>query len=235
LLLQAALNGDRDHPALPRTPSELAAEGRAAVDAGARVLHLHPYGDDGRETFEAGACSAALAAVRAVCPGIPISLSTSAAIERDLQRRYIQIAGWTELPDLVTANQGDPGILDLCELLIGRGVGIEAGLLSLGDAQAFVEHGIAPRCVRALIEPLDAEPDDAVAHAEAMERTLTDAGIALEQVHHGDGIASWAVNRRAVGRGHGIRTGLEDTPVLPDGRVASGNGELVAAAAALLA
>jgi uncharacterized protein (DUF849 family) len=235
LLLQAALNGDRDHPALPRTPGELAAEGRAAVDAGARVLHMHPYGEDGRETFEAGACSAALAAVRAVCPGIPISLSTSAAIERDLQRRYTQIAGWIDLPELVTANQGDPGIVDLCELLIGRGVGIEAGLLSVADARALVERGLAPRCVRALIEPLDAEPDDAVAHAEAMERTLTDAGIALEQVHHGDGIASWAVNRRAVERGHGIRTGLEDTPVLPDGRVASGNGELVAAAAALLA
>jgi uncharacterized protein (DUF849 family) len=235
LLLQAALNGDRDHPALPRTPGELAAEGRAAVDAGARVLHMHPYGEDGRETFEAGACSAALAAVRAVCPGIPISLSTSAAIERDLQRRYTQIAGWIDLPELVTANQGDPGIVDLCELLIGRGVGIEAGLLSVADARALVERGLAPRCVRALIEPLDAEPGDAVAHAEAMERTLTDAGIALEQVYHGDGIASWAVNRRAVERGHGIRTGLEDTPVLPDGRVASGNGELVAAAAALLA
>jgi uncharacterized protein (DUF849 family) len=235
LLLQAALNGDRDHPALPRTPSELAAEGRAAVDAGARVLHMHPYGDDGRETFAAGACSAALSAVRAVCPGIPISLSTSAAIERDLQRRYTQIAGWTDLPELVTANQGDPGILELCELLIGRGVGIEAGLLSRGDAKTFVHSGLAPRCVRALIEPLDAEPDDAVAHAEAMERALTDVGITLEQVHHGDGIASWAVNRRAVERGHGIRTGLEDTPVLPDGRVASGNGELVAAAAALLA
>ena len=234
-MLQAALNGDRDHPALPRTPGELAAEGRAAVDAGARVLHMHPYGSDGRETFDAGACSAALAAVRAVCPGIPISLSTSAAIERDLQRRYTQIAGWTDLPDLVTANQGDPGIIELCELLVGRGVGIEAGLLSLGDAQTFVDSGVASRCVRVLVEPLDPEPDDAVAHAETMERTLTDAGITLEQVHHGDGIASWAVTRRAVERGHGIRTGLEDTPVLPDGRVASGNGELVAAAAALLA
>jgi hypothetical protein len=67
-----------------------------------------------------------------------------------------------------------------------------------------------------------------------MEEVLAAAGVALPQVHHGDGIASWAVNRRGLGRGHGIRTGLEDTPVLPDGRVASGNGELVAAAAALL-
>jgi uncharacterized protein (DUF849 family) len=199
------------------------------------VLHLHPYDDRRRQTLDAAACSAALRAVRAVCPGIPISLSTSAAIEGGMQRRYTQVAGWTELPELVTANQGDPGIVELCKLLIGRGVGLEAGLLSLSDAEAFVEHGIAPSCVRALIEPLDAVPDEAVAHAEAMERALTDAGIRLDQVHHGNGIASWAVNRRAVERGHGIRTGLEDTPVLPDGRMASGNAELVAAAAALLA
>jgi uncharacterized protein (DUF849 family) len=199
------------------------------------VLHLHPYDDRRRQTLDAAACSAALRAVRAVCPGIPISLSTSAAIEGDMQRRYTQVAGWTDLPDLVTANQGESGILDLCKLLIGRGVGIEAGLLSPADAETFVASGLAPRCVRALIEPLDAEPDDAIANAEAMERTLTDAGITLEQVHHGDGIASWAVNQRAVERGHGIRTGLEDTPVLPDGRVASGNAELVTAAAALLA
>jgi uncharacterized protein (DUF849 family) len=235
VLLQAALNGDRDHPALPRTPAELAAEARAAVSAGARAVHLHPYDHNGRQTFDAAACSASLRAVRAVCPGIPISLSTSAAIEPDMQRRYTQIAGWTDLPELITANQGDPGIAELCKLLISRGVGIEAGLLSPADAETFVASGIAPRCVRVLIEPLDLDPDDAVAHAEAMERRLTDAGITLEQVHHGDGIASWAVNRRAVERGHGIRTGLEDTPVLPDGRVASGNGELVAAAAALLA
>ena len=59
--------------------------------------------------------------------------------------------------------------------------------------------------------------------------------MTLEQVHHGDGIASWAVNRRAILRRHGIRTALEDTPVLPDGRMADGNGDLVAAAAAMLA
>ncbi|HET8915819.1 MAG TPA: 3-keto-5-aminohexanoate cleavage protein, partial [Propionibacteriaceae bacterium] len=76
-------------------------------------------------------------------------------------------------------------------------------------------------------------PSDAVAHADAIENTLHEAGIALEQVHHGDGIASWAVNQRAIARRHGIRTGLEDTPVLPDGRQARGNGDLIAAAAAM--
>ena len=46
----------------------------------------------------------------------------------------------TELPELVTANQGEDGILDLCDLLLARGIGIEAGLLSLDDAHAFVSR-----------------------------------------------------------------------------------------------
>jgi uncharacterized protein (DUF849 family) len=40
---------------------------------------------------------------------------------------------------------------------------------------------------------------------------------------------------RAVARGHGIRAGIEDCPLLADGTRATGNAELVAAAAALLA
>ncbi len=236
-LLQACLNGSRtdaEHPAIPRTPDELAAEGRASVDAGARVLHLHPYDDDEAETLAAEPCAAALRDVHAACPGIPISLSTSADIEADPQRRLELVAGWTELPELVTANQGEPGILELCEHLLAREVGIEAGLLRLDDARAFVASGIADRCVRVLIEPLDADPATAVAHAAAMEQLVLDAGVELEQVHHGDDAATWQVMERGVARGHGIRVGLEDTTVLPDGRRAAGNGELVSVAAEML-
>jgi uncharacterized protein (DUF849 family) len=235
ILVQAALNGGREHPTVPRTPDELATEARAAVDAGAESLHLHPYDEHNHQSLAAEPCATTLRAVRDACPGIPISLSTSAGIEPDPKRRYELIAAWTELPDLVTANMGEEGILELCELLVERGIGIEAGLLSLDDARIFVESGIPPRCVRAMVEPLDSDPVDAVNHAEAIEQTLIDGGVQLEQIHHGDGIASWAVNRRAVARGHGIRTGLEDTPVLPDDRIASGNGELVAAAVSLVA
>jgi uncharacterized protein (DUF849 family) len=237
-LLEAALNGsrtDEEHPAIPRTPEELAAEGRAAVDAGATVLHLHPYDDHGAETLAAEPCAAALLSVRAACPGIPISLSTSKDIEPDPSRRLKLVAGWTELPELVTANQGERGILELCEHLLGRGVGIEAGLLRLEDAQTFVSAGIAERCARALMEPLDPDPQDAVAHAAAMERVLAAADVGLEQVHHGDDRATWHVMERAVARGHGIRVGLEDTTVLRDVRQAAGNGELVRAAGAMLA
>jgi uncharacterized protein (DUF849 family) len=236
-LLEAALNGARtpaEHPAIPRTPEELAADSQAAVEAGARVLHLHPYGDDGTETLATEPCAAALRAVRRSCPGIPISLSTSADIEPDPGRRLALVAGWSELPELVTANQGEPGIVELCEHLIARGVGIEAGLLELDDAHAFVAAGLADRCARVLIEPLDADPVDAVRHAAAMEEVVSEAGVTLEQVHHGDDVATWHVMERGLARGHGIRVGLEDTTVLRDGSPAQGNAELVRIAAAML-
>lgn len=234
LLLEVALNGSRNHPQAPRTPRDLAEAARSSVHAGARVVHLHPFDASGRETLAAGPCAEALRAVRAACPGIPVSLSTSAAIEPDPARRLELVGGWTVLPDLVTANQGEPGIAELCRHLVARGVGIEAGLLSTSDAVAFVRSGLQGSCVRVLVEPLDADPGDAVAHAAAMESVLAEAGVALEQVHHGDGVACWDVNRRALRRGHGIRTGLEDAPVLPDGREAPDNAALVRAAVALM-
>ena len=233
----AALNGSRtaaEHPRIPRTPDELAAAARAAADAGAQVLHFHPYDGAGRESLAPGPCAAALEAVRAACPQLPLSLTTSLAVEPDPARRVALVSAWSVLPDLVTANQGEPGIAELCRHLRSRGVGIEAGLLSAADAEAFVASGLVGDCVRVLIEPLDADPDVAVAHAARMEEILARARVSLEQMHHGDGVASWAVNRRAVGRGHGIRTGLEDTTVLPDGRPARDNSELVEAAVAMI-
>lgn len=236
-LLQVALNGHRtpeEHPAIPRTPEELARDARASVEAGAQVVHPHAY-EDGQETLAAEPCVAMLRAIRAACPDVPISQTTALYIAGDdPERRLALVAGWTELPELVTANQGEEGIVELCEHLLGRGVGIEAGLLSVSDAESFVESPIAPRCTRVLVEPLDADPAAAVAHAEAMENVLVEAGIALEQVHHGDLIASWSVSERAARRGHGIRTGLEDTTVMPDGKLAKDNGELVREAKRLL-
>jgi uncharacterized protein (DUF849 family) len=234
IFLQAALNGDRIHPAAPRSSSAIAESARAAVDAGAQSVHVHAFDDAGRETLDGAACARVLRAIRALCPDIPVSLTTSAAIVSNPDERFTLVAAWEEMPDLVTANQGEPGLVALCELLLSRGVGIEAGLLSVDDARAFVRSGLPGRCRRVLIEPLDADPETALLHAGEMEAVLTSAGVVLEQVHHGYGIACWAVNRRALERGHGIRTGMEDVTLLPDGSPARSNAELVAAAARLI-
>ena len=234
IFLQVALNGDSLHPAAPRTPAAIAEAARAAADAGAQSVHVHVFDDAGRETLDGAACARVLRAIRALCPATPISLTTSAAILQDPGERLRIVEAWEELPDLVTANQGEAGIVELCELLLSRGVGIEAGLLTSDDARAFVRSGLAGRCRRVLIEPLDAEPNAALLHAAEMEDIVVSAGITLEQVHHGYGPACWAVNRRGLERGHGIRTGLEDITLLPDGRPARDNADLVAAAALLI-
>ncbi len=234
VFIQAALNGDRKHPAVPRTADQIAQDAKAAVDAGARSVHIHAFDDAGAETLDSDACAKALRATRRKCPGIPISLTTSAAIVSDPVLRLRIISSWAEMPDLVTANHGEEGIIELCELLMSRGVEIEAGLLSVDDARKFVATPIHTRCRRVLIEPLDADPNEAVLRAAEMEDIVIAAGITLEQIHHGYGIASWAVNQRAITRGRGIRTGLEDTAVLPDGREAESNAQLVKAAVLMI-
>jgi uncharacterized protein (DUF849 family) len=234
IFLQAALNGDRIHPAAPRSATAIAVVAHEAVTAGAQSVHVHAFDDEGRETLDGLACANVLRAIRALCPGIPVSLTTSATIVADPAQRLSMIEAWFELPDLVTANQGEPGIVELCELLLSRGVGIEAGLLTVQDARAFVRSGLADRCCRVLIEPLDEDSETAVQNAAAMEDILISAGIALQQVHHGYGVACWKINQRAVQRGHGIRTGLEDITLLPNGQQARGNADLVSAALALI-
>src|SRR5262245_13284046 len=106
MLIKACLNGSRAagmHPRLPLSPEELAREARGAVDAGAGALHVHPRDAQGRQTLAAPECGAAIAALRASCPGIPVGLTTAAWIVEDEQERLTCIREWHILPDFVSA------------------------------------------------------------------------------------------------------------------------------------
>ncbi len=90
MLLKVCLNGDRsadEHPALPQTPAELAEAARAAVAAGARAIHMHPRDPSGAQALDADTIGAALEAVRAACPGVPVGVSTLFTILPDPARR----------------------------------------------------------------------------------------------------------------------------------------------------
>jgi uncharacterized protein (DUF849 family) len=232
--LQIALNGDSTHPAMPRTAEEIAVDAARCVAAGATLLHLHAFDDNGQESLAAGPVGRMLDAVRRSCPGIRVNITTFAEIVPDPRERMALISEWTVLPHLVAANQGEDGIDDVTALLAGRGVGVEACVLSLSDVDRFLRAGNASRFVRLVIEPLEDDPEDAVALDAEMEALVAAAGIDLPQLHHGVGIASWAVSRRAIARGHAIRTGIEDTAVLEDGSPALSNVALTRAAAALI-
>ena len=232
-VIKACLNGNREpgaHPALPLTPEQLAADGAAAVAAGAQALHIHPRGPDGRESL--GAVDEAVRAVRAAVPGVPIGVSTGAWIEPDVDARAAAVRAWRE-PDMASVNLSEEGHVDVMTALVDAGVGIEAGLWRVDDVQALAISGYAGRLVRVLVEPREHDAAAAIATAEAIHAALDDAGIPGPRVQHGFGPPTWEVIRRAQALGLGWRIGLEDTLTLPDGSTAESNAHLVTAALAL--
>jgi uncharacterized protein (DUF849 family) len=238
VLIQAALNGATTrarHQAVPLTPAELAAEARAAQQAGAGALHLHPRDPSGNQTLEAEHVLAAVAAVRSAT-GLPVGVTTGIwTVAGDTRRRLDLVAGWTgpAKPDYASINMNEPGTEELAALLTSLGIDIEAGVWNPDDARLLGASGFRGRIRWALLEPMDSDPPGAAATAAATAAELSRQGIAGRQVRHGFGRATWAVLQAAVAAGQDIRIGLEDTTLLPDGSTARGNGDLVAAAAQL--
>jgi uncharacterized protein (DUF849 family) len=229
-LVKACLNGNRApgaHPALPLTPEQLAADGAAAVAAGAQALHIHPRGADGLESLTA--VDEAVRAVRAAVPGVPIGVSTGAWMEPDVEARAAAVRAWHE-PDMASVNLSEEGHVEIMAALVEAGVGIEAGLWSVEDVEALATCGFAGRLVRVLVEPGEPDVGAALATAEAINAALDDAGIPGPRIQHGFGPPTWAVVRRAKELGLGWRIGLEDTLTLPDGSPAQSNAHLVTAA-----
>jgi uncharacterized protein (DUF849 family) len=232
-VIKACLNGNREpgaHPALAITPEQLAADGAAAVAAGAQVLHVHPRGPDGRESL--GAVDETVLAVRAAVPGVAIGVSTGAWMEPDVDARVAAVLAWRE-PDMASVNLSEEGHVEVMAALVEAGVGIEAGLWRVEDVQALAISGYAGRLVRVLVEPREPDVAAALATAEAIHAALDDAGIPGPRVQHGFGPPTWEVVRRAKELGLGWRIGLEDTLTLPDGSPAMSNAHLVTVALAL--
>lgn len=238
MLVQAALNGGTtraQHPAVPLTPAELAVQARAAAQAGAAEFHLHPRDDSGAQTLEPRHVLAAVAATRAAT-GLPVGVTTGIwTVGGDLARRLALVGQWTGpgRPDYASVNLNEPGTEDLADLLTRLGIKIEAGVWSAEDARLLGAAAFRDRILRVLMEPAGRLPAAAVATAAETAAELARLGITAPQVRHGYDLATWDVLRAAVATGQHIRIGLEDTTVLPDGSVAAGNGDLVAAAVSI--
>ncbi|TDC13897.1 3-keto-5-aminohexanoate cleavage protein, partial [Kribbella albertanoniae] len=140
-MIKACLNGDRtraDHPGVPITPAELADAAAAAVQAGADALHLHPRGADERESLHWPDIRAAVEAVQAACPGIPLGVSTREPIVPDLTERLRLIAEWHPGPDFASVNFHEPGAAQVADLLLSRGIAVEAGLFTPEAAATYL-------------------------------------------------------------------------------------------------
>ncbi len=250
MLIKAAINGGRkraEHPATPVSAEEQAADVVECLQAGAGAIHLHVRvtsnkngGQDVRaprleapsenESLDAEDVARTLAAVRAAAPAASIGVSTGAWILPDTAARFAAVAAWDVLPDFASVNFSEDGAAELARLLLSRGVAVEAGLCDAADAEVFLKSGLAASCIRVLLEPQEQELARALENVNAIEKVLqtwASEGCFSPLLLHGTEATSWPMWDGAIARGYDVRIGLEDTLLMPDGRIAKDNAELV--------
>ncbi len=251
MLIKAAINGGRsraEHTAVPVSPDEQAATVVKCLTAGANAIHLHVrstssdeslqsekeslYAEDVARTLSAvwsAAMKAKIGARKA-----QIGISTGAWILPDTAERLHAVAAWKVLPGFASVNFSEDGAGELAELLLSRGVSVEAGLCDAEAAQIFERSGLAARCIRVLLEPQEQEMEHALKTVRAIEKVLASGTVELPRLLplllHGTEATVWPMMDEAITRRYDVRIGLEDTLVLPDGKMARDNAELVAEA-----
>lgn len=225
-MLQACLNGGRGFPA-PATPKACAEAAHAACAAGAQSLHIHPRDANGSESLAPDDVADWLQAVREAVPGIPVGIGTGAWIAPGGRARHADMQAWEVLPDYVSINLGEEDAPDVMALMQSKGIGIEAGIWSVADAERFLELDVS--VLRNLVEIPDIEIEAATAEARAICALLEGKGPVLL---HGEDRSAWPMLRLAGLWQMDTRIGFEDVLVMPDGKPAPDNASLVTAALA---
>jgi uncharacterized protein (DUF849 family) len=225
--LKVCLNGCRGADlGVPVSPAQLAVSARESVAAGAEAVHLHPRDAAGAESLVAADIGAAVAAVRTACPGTPVGVSTGLWITGgDPARRHRLVSGWAALPasarpDFASVNVGESGYAELAAVLRDTGIGVEAGVWSVADAEALTGGPL----LRVLVEVM--EPP-AVGTADRILAALDARRVPGPRLLHGEGTACWPLVAHAGRLGLPTRIGLEDTLTGPAGEAVAGNADLV--------
>jgi uncharacterized protein (DUF849 family) len=234
IYVKACINGARtpdQHPNLPVTPEQLAAEALAAHGAGAKAVHMHPKNADGVDSLLPEHVDAAVDAVRHAVPGLPLGVTTGYWALPDADARLRAVDSWTVLPDFASVNWHEPGSEDLAKLLLGKGLGVEVGIFHTEAAESWAASEVAQHCMRVMIE-LGAAGD--LAAADDLLSQVMAAGSPAPVLLHGYDESCWPLLEHAGKRGVQTRIGLEDTLLMPDGSTAPDNAALVSAAVTLL-
>jgi len=233
--IQACLNGRRspaDHPAVPITPGQLAAAAAGAVTAGAEAVHLHPRGSDGKESLRAADVGAAVGAVRAVCASAPIGVTTGLWAAADPWTRRDAVMDWADLepaqrPDFASVNVSEDGWQELIVVLSDAGIGAEAGVWSVADAEAVAGFKPPNGWLRILVEIANATAETATMRADEILGLLYAARMTAPILLHGEGESCWPLVAHAGRLGLATRIGFEDVLTGPDGRDVPDNADLV--------
>ena len=236
-MLQACLNGGRtraEAPGVPLAPKELARDAVAAREAGAQELHVHPRNLAESETLAPAEVGAALKAIRAAVPGMPVGIGTGAWIAPGGTKRLAQMEAWEELPDYVSVNMNEADAPKVISLMHERGIGVEAGVWSVADAKRLCREVPKTSILRVLVEMPDASGPIVRTEAARCIEMLRSRGMQAPILLHGLEQSAWPCVIEAARLGLSTRIGFEDVLDLPGGTPAPSNAALVACARDLI-
>ena len=255
-VVTCALTGVLTDPAqhrVPVTPEQMAREARAAYDAGASVMHVHfrqqAPGQGHLPTWDPAVAGEIAQAIRETCPGVIFNQSTG-VVGPDISGPVACIRAIR--PEIAACNAGSLNYLKVRSdgrwawkpMLFDNPVEkVQAFLAVMAETGAFPEFecfdvGIVRSVemfartglyqghldynfVMGVESGMPAEPDllPILTRLIAPNATWQVTAIGRANV--------WPLHRRAAELGGNLRTGLEDTFYLPDGRKATSNGQLI--------
>ena len=251
--LTGVLTDPKQHP-VPVTPEEMAREAKAAYDAGAAVVHVHfrqqGAGKGHLPSWEPELASTIMQAIRDACPGIILNESTGTigpnisgplaclrAVKPEIAAcnagslNYLKVRGdgsWAWPPHLF--DNPVEKVKAYLEVMAETGTQPEFECFDTGIVRCvamYAKNGLftgRPKYnfVMGVESGMPADPD---LLPILIKLTLPDSPWQVTAIGRGE---IWPLHRRAAELGGHLRTGLEDTFYLPDGRKVGSNGELVA-------
>jgi|SRR5690554_1347257 len=237
MFLKIALNGARSKSEceyIPHSLEEIERDVRQLYSSGYTVFHIHCYDDKGKESLEPEAVNNLVNKVKNISPKIKLGISSGEWIEPDLNKRIKLIKSWEKIPDFISVNMIEEGAEKICKVLQDKSVLIEAGINEPKAAEVFVNIEHSYNFCRILIEPEDEEISQALKTVESIEKILNENNVKIKRLLHGFNSVSWELITEAKLRGYDSRMGMEDTLLLPDGRKAKSNYEIISEAEIIL-
>jgi uncharacterized protein (DUF849 family) len=255
--LTGVLTDPSQHP-VPVTPQQMAAEARDAFSAGASIMHVHLRNqEDGfghMPSWDPDVADAVVAAIREVCPGVIINLTTG-VVGKDisgpvacLQRVQPEIAACNagSLNYLKIKDNGSwawpPMVFDnpvskietMLQAMDAAGTHPEFECFDVGIVRAvgmYLKAGLFKgvpeyNFVMGVASGMPCDGD----LLRLLPRWM--APGAVWQTTLIGRAEVWPVHQLTAELGGMLRTGLEDTFYLPNGERATGNGALIEALAA---
>jgi uncharacterized protein (DUF849 family) len=254
--LTGVLTDPKQHP-VPVTPAQMAAEARAAWNAGATIMHVHVRAqEEGRghlPSWDPEIAASVVDAIREACPGVIINLSTG-VVGADISGPAACIR--RVKPEVAACNAGSLNYLKIKEdgrwawppMVFDNPVAKVSSYLDVmreththPELECF-DVGIVRSVgmyLKAKLLTAPVEYNFVMGVASGMPAdvdllNLLPRWIAPGSVWQTTLIGRqeiWPVHQRAAELGGMMRSGLEDTFYLPSGERARGNGDLIDAIA----